>query len=84
MEYRYNPQGVCSYEMIFEIEDNIIKNVEILGGCKGNSQGISRLLVGMNINEVINRLKGVQCGIRGTSCPDQIAKALEEYKNNRG
>lgn len=84
MEYRYNPKGVCSYEMIFELEDNIIKKVEILGGCKGNSQGISRLLAGMNINEVINRLKGIKCGIRGTSCPDQIAKALEEYKNNRG
>ena len=84
MEYRYNPQGVCSYEMVFEIQDDIIQNVEIHGGCKGNSKGISKLLIGMNIDEVISRLKGVQCGIRGTSCPDQIARALEEYKNNRG
>lgn len=81
MEYIYNPQGVCSYEMVFKIQNNIIEKVEIRGGCKGNSQGISKLLVGMNIDEAIKRLKGVQCGVRGTSCPDQIAKALEEYKN---
>lgn len=79
MEYRYKPQGVCSYEMIFDIENNIIKNVKILGGCHGNSQGIARLLEGMNIDEAIKKLKGVQCGNKGTSCPDQIARALEEY-----
>lgn len=80
MEFRYKPQGVCSMEMIFNIEKNIIKNLKIVGGCPGNTIGVSKLVVGKSVDEVIELLKGIQCGMRGTSCPDQVAKALEEYK----
>lgn len=81
MEYRFKPQNVCSSEMIFDIENDIIKEVKIIGGCAGNTEGISRLLRGMNINLVIEKLKGTRCGKNDTSCPDQLAKALELYKN---
>ena len=80
MEYRYTPQGVCSMQMIFDIENNIVKNLKIVGGCPGNTVGVSRLVVGKTVDEVIEMLKGIPCGMRGTSCPDQVAKALEEYK----
>lgn len=82
MEYRYTPQGVCSMQMIFEIEEDIIKSLKIIGGCPGNTIGLSRLVVGKKINEVIDILKGIPCGARNTSCPDQVAIALEEYKKN--
>jgi uncharacterized protein (TIGR03905 family) len=80
MEFRYTPEGVCSMEMIFEIEGNIIKSLKIIGGCPGNTIGVSKLVQGRNIDEVINMLKDIPCGSKGTSCPDQVAKALEEYK----
>ncbi len=80
MEYRYMPEGVCSMQMIFEIENNIIKKLKIIGGCPGNTVGVSKLVEGRNIDEVIEMLKGIPCGIKGTSCPDQVARALEEYK----
>ncbi len=80
MEYRYMPKGVCSMQMIFEIENNIIKKLKIIGGCPGNTVGVSKLVEGRNIDEVIKMLKGIPCGIKGTSCPDQVARALEEYK----
>ena len=80
MEYRYTPNGVCSREMIIELDGDIIKKLTIVGGCAGNTLGLSKLVEGMNINEVIKRLKGIPCGIKGTSCPDQLAKALEEVK----
>ncbi len=80
MEYRYTPEGVCSMQMIFEIENNIIKKLKIIGGCPGNTVGVSKLVEGRNIDEVIKMLKGIPCGIKGTSCPDQVARALEEYK----
>jgi uncharacterized protein (TIGR03905 family) len=83
MEYRYEPKGVCSYEMIIEIEGDTIKKVTIEGGCAGNTVGVSRLVEGMKINEAISRLKGIPCGSRGTSCPDQLARALEEIENKR-
>ena len=83
MKYIYMPEGVCSTEMVFEIEDNIIKSLEVTNGCNGNLKGISHLVVGMNIDEVISRLKGIKCGFKNTSCPDQIAKALEEYKSSK-
>lgn len=82
MEYRYRPSGVCSREMIIELNGDIIKKLTIVGGCAGNTVGVSKLVEGMNINEVIKRLKGIPCGIKGTSCPDQLAKALEEIKKN--
>ena len=81
MEYRYKPQGVCSTEMIIDVENDIIKNIKITNGCNGNLKGISNLLIGMNINEVIHKLKGIKCGYKNTACPDQIALALEKIKN---
>ncbi len=80
MEFRYTPEGVCSMEMIFDIENDIIKSLKIVGGCPGNTVGVSKLVENRKIDEVIELLKGIQCGYRGTSCPDQVAKALEEYK----
>ena len=82
MEYRYKPNGVCSYEMIIEVEEDIVKKVTIVGGCAGNTVGVSKLVEGMKIDEAIKRLKGIPCGYKGTSCPDQLARALEEIKNN--
>ena len=82
MEYRFKPQGVCSREMIIELEGNIIKSVKIIGGCAGNTVGVSKLIQGMEIDEAIKRLKGIPCGFRTTSCPDQLSIALEEAKNN--
>ena len=86
MEYRYKPEGVCSREIIIEIENNIIRSLKIVGGCPGNTVGVSKLVQNRNVDEVIQLLKGIQCGDKGTSCPDQVAKALENYKkinNNR-
>ena len=80
MEYRYEPEGVCSYEMIFEIENNIIKSLKILGGCPGNTVGVSKLVEGKDIETVIKLLKRIPCRDKKTSCPDQVAKALEQYK----
>lgn len=77
--YTYKPHGVCSREILFEIDDNIIKALLFKGGCTGNTQGVAKLCVGRNIDDVIKLLKGIRC--RGnTSCPDQLARALEEYK----
>lgn len=81
MEYRYKPNGVCSREMIIELDGDIIKKLTIVGGCAGNTLGLSKLVEGMNINDVIKRLKGIPCGNKSTSCPDQLAKALEEAKD---
>jgi uncharacterized protein (TIGR03905 family) len=69
--------------MIFDIENNIVKSLQIIGGCPGNTVGVSRLVEGRSIDEIIQMLKGIPCGYRGTSCPDQVAKALEEYKNSK-
>ena len=80
MEYIYEPEGVCSHKIIFDIENNIIKSIKIIGGCPGYTVGLSKLLEGQNIDDVIKKLKGIPCGYKGTSCPDQIAKALEKYK----
>lgn len=84
MEYRFKPSGVCSREMIIELDGEIIKKLTIVGGCAGNTVGISNLVEGMNINEVIKKLKGIPCGVRNTSCPDQLAKALEKIKEKIG
>ena len=81
MEYRYEPKGVCSYEMIIEVEGDTIKKVTIEGGCAGNTVGVSRLVEGMKIEEALKRLKGIPCGMKGTSCPDQLARALEIVVN---
>ena len=81
MEYRYIPKGVCSQELIFNIEDGVVKDLKVIGGCSGNLQGISKLVVGLKVDEVIEKLRGIKCGFKPTSCPDQISIALEEYKN---
>lgn len=77
MNYTYYPSGVCARQFNFDVEDGVIRSVEIIGGCPGNLKGISRLLAGMKVDDVIERLKGVRCGMKPTSCPDQIALALE-------
>ena len=78
MVYTFAPQGVCSQQMIVEIdEQGIIQNFEAKGGCNGNLKGIAALLKGMSAKEAAERMKGIQCGVKGTSCPDQIAKNLE-------
>lgn len=82
MEYRFKPSGVCSREMIIDLDGDIIKSVKIIGGCAGNTVGVSRLIEGMKIDEAIKRLKGIPCGFRSTSCPDQLSIALQEAKNN--
>lgn len=75
----YKTSGVCSKEIQFEVEDNIIKSVDFVGGCSGNTQGISKLVEGMSVDEVVKKLEGVKCGFRPTSCPDQLAQALKAY-----
>ena len=83
MEYIYEPSGVCSTKMIFEIDENknIIKSLRVENGCNGNLKGISSLISGMKVDDVIEKLQGIRCGFRSTSCPDQISRALKEYKN---
>ena len=78
MTITYRPKGVCSRLMRMEVEDGIIRQVEVQGGCSGNLQGISRLLVGMPVQQAIERMEGVRCGGKPTSCPDQLAKALRQ------
>lgn len=80
--FEYNPKGVCSSKMLFDIENNVIKDVKIIGGCPGNTLGVSILVKNQNIDNVIDKLKDIKCGAKGTSCPAQLANALIEYKNN--
>lgn len=81
MKYTYKPKGVCSREFIIDVENNKINDMQIIGGCAGNTVGLSRLLKGMNVDEAIKKLKGIPCGSKITSCPDQVARALEEIKS---
>lgn len=76
--YRYKTKGICSKAIEVEIEDGIVKEVRFDGGCNGNTQGVSSLVVGMPAEEVIERLQGIKCGPRPTSCPDQLTKAIQE------
>ncbi len=78
MKYTYTTHGVCSRQITVELEGDIIKEVNFLGGCHGNTQGVAALVKGMDAQEAIERLKGIRCGGRGTSCPDQLANALSE------
>ena len=75
----YITTGTCCKQMRIEVDNDIVKNVEFLGGCQGNLQGIANLVVGMNIEEVRSKLKGIRCGAKATSCPDQLATCLEQY-----
>lgn len=79
----YKTKGVCSSEIQFEVEDDKIKQVQFVKGCPGNTFGIAQLIKGMDVKEAITRLKGIDCRGRGTSCPDQLAKALENYLENK-
>ncbi len=80
----YKPSGVCSTGIDIETEGSIIKEVRFTNGCSGNTQGVARLIQGMDIDEAIKRLSGIKCGLRPTSCPDQLAKALTMIKNEAG
>jgi len=82
MEYRYKTRGVCSTEMIFNIDEErqIVNDLKVINGCNGNLKGISALVKGMKIDEIIEKLSDIKCGFRDTSCPDQIARALMEFK----
>lgn len=76
----FSPTGVCSKKIIVEADDDVITKVQIIGGCPGNTLGISKLCIGKKIDEIIDELKGVKCGLKPTSCPDQLSMALEELK----
>ncbi len=76
----YKTFGTCSRAINFEVKDGIIQSVEFVGGCDGNTQGLSKLLEGMSVDTAIERLSGINCGGKGTSCPDQLARALKAYK----
>ena len=79
--YTYEPKGVCSIQMDFDIDDeNKIHNLVVTKGCNGNLKGIAALIEGQEMNEVINKLEGIKCGFRDTSCPDQLANALKQYQ----
>ena len=78
MTVEYDPRGVCSRHMSVSAEDGVFTNVEVFGGCDGNLQGISRLVVGMKVEDAIERLQGIDCGGKGTSCPDQLSKAMQK------
>ena len=82
MKYRYQTSGTCSQMIEFEIENDVIMSVQFIGGCMGNTQGIASLVRGMKVDDVIAKLEGILCGSKGTSCPDQLARALKAWKNS--
>lgn len=77
---RYTPRGVCSRKMEIDVEDGVIQAVRVLGGCSGNLQGLSALLKGMAVDEAVARMEGIRCGMKPTSCPDQLAQALKSAR----
>ena len=80
--YQYKTKGTCSQMICFDLEDNKIRNVKFMGGCNGNLKGIASLVEGMEMDEAITRLEGITCGMKKTSCPDQLAQALKAAKTN--
>ncbi len=78
MRHTYTTKGTCSKQISFELNDGVISNVSFVGGCNGNLQGVSRLVEGQRAEDVIGRLEGIRCGMKPTSCPDQLSKALRE------
>ena len=80
MQYEYKTKGTCSQRILFETEDGIVKNVQFIGGCNGNLKGIAALVEGMPIDDVIARVEGITCGMKKTSCPDQLTQALKEAR----
>ena len=81
MEFSYKTRGVCSQYINFELKDGVVTNVQFLGGCNGNLKGIGALVEGMKAEDVIARVEGIKCGMKATSCPDQLAQALKEALN---
>ena len=79
--YEYKTSGTCSQRILFDVEDGKVKNVQFIGGCNGNLKGIASLVEGMDVDTVIERVQGIRCGMKQTSCPDQLAKALLAAKN---
>lgn len=80
MQFDYRTKGTCSQRILFEVEDGILRNVQFIGGCNGNLKGIGSLVEGMDIDQVIAKLEGTTCGMKSTSCPDQLAAALKKAK----
>ena len=80
MIYRYETKGTCSKAIELDVENGIVRDVKFVGGCNGNLQGIGALVKGMRTEDVVERLKGIQCGMKGTSCPDQLSKALRDIE----
>lgn len=83
MEFTYKTKGVCSSKMVIDLDGDTIRSVQIVGGCNGNSKGICSLVQGMKADDVIARCKGIRCGLKSTSCPDQLARALVEAKQQQ-
>lgn len=84
-EFNFTPRGVCSRQIKIKLDGNIIKRVDFVGGCAGNTQGVARLVEGMSVEDAVSRLEGIECGMKETSCPDQLAKALiEAFKESKG
>ncbi len=83
MHYSFNTKGVCATKLEFDVEDGVVKNVSFLGGCDGNHKGLAALAEGMTPDDAAKRLKGISCGMRKSSCPDQLAEALEEFINKQ-
>ena len=81
MRLEYRPRGVCSQRIEIDVEDGRVQDVQFTGGCSGNLQGISRLVKGMPVEEVISRVEGIRCGFKPTSCPDQLAQALKQFRD---
>lgn len=82
MKYTYRTKGTCSRSITFDIEDGVVRNVQFEGGCNGNLKGIGAIVDGMKVEDVIDRLSGIRCGFKSTSCPDQLAQALMEATQN--
>lgn len=79
MEIKFQPQGVCAKQIIIDVDNGIVNNVRFIGGCSGNTQGVGALVKGMSITDVVERLQGIRCGGKPTSCPDQLTKALVKH-----
>ena len=82
MKYTYRTKGTCSRSITFDIEDGVVRNVQFEGGCNGNLKGIGAIVDGMKVEDVIDKLSGIRCGFKSTSCPDQLAQALLEATHN--
>ena len=78
----YKTKGTCARAVVVDVEDGVITDCAFIGGCSGNTQGVAALVIGMKVEDAIKKIKGIKCGFKGTSCPDQLAVALEEMENN--